>query len=222
MTAARDGAAARRYHERTKHSFRSVRAQPHHLDWDNRPHPFKEYLGVQGIPLPGDLPRPEVAALDAIAATPRGTSSALARGDLAHAVGGLDPGVYRFAAPSRFELVQRGRLRRQAGYVCLEQALGARAAATIFLLTDLDATLAALGDRGYRAAQLEAGVRAGRISLAANAQRLGATGLTFYDDDVSDLVAPGTSLTPMMCVAVGVDARRPGLRRPRARLSSRA
>lgn len=37
---------------------------------------------------------------------------------------------------------------------------------------------------------------------------LGATGLTFYDDDVTEFLAPGTGLSPMLCVAVGVDARR--------------
>ncbi len=36
---------------------------------------------------------------------------------------------------------------------------------------------------------------------------LGATGLTFYDD-VTEFLAPGTGLSSMLCVAVGVDARR--------------
>jgi nitroreductase len=104
-----------------------------------------------------------------------------------------------------------------AGYLCLEQTLGAHAAATLFLLADLDRTLAELGDRGYRAAQLEAGIRAGRLSLGAYARGLGATGLTFYDDEVTEFLAPRTALTPMLCVAVGVDWRRPALRRLWAR-----
>jgi len=41
--------------------------------------------------------------------------------------------------------------------------------------------LGALGARGDRAAQLEAGIVAGRIYLGAYANRYGATGLTFYD-----------------------------------------
>ena len=74
------------------------------------------------------------------------------------------------------------------------------------MTADLDRTLGALGDRGYRAAQLDAGIRAGRASLGAYARRLGATGLTFYDDEVRGAV--GTDDEPMMCVAVGVDALR--------------
>jgi hypothetical protein len=36
----------------------------------------------------------------------------------------------------------------------------------------------------HRAVQLEAGIIGGKIYLTAYAQYLGATGLTFYDDDV--------------------------------------
>jgi SagB-type dehydrogenase family enzyme len=138
-------------------------------------------------PIPGDLPALTELRL------------------LAAAVSGLEQGAYRFAG-GRFELLGRGDFRRTAGYLCLEQALGARAAATHFLLADLERALERLGARGYRAVQLEAGVRAGRIYLAAYAQCLGATGLTFYDRDVSTFLAPG--LEPLMCVAVGLDGRR--------------
>jgi SagB-type dehydrogenase family enzyme len=134
---------------------------------------------------------------------------------IAHALDGLEPGAYRFHPPERFELLRAGQFRSQTGYLCLEQALGAKSAATLFFLADLDELLATLGDRGYRAAQLEAGIRAGRVYLGAYAQGLGATGLTFYDDEVTEFLAPGTAKTPMMCVAVGIDALRPGLRRLR-------
>ena len=123
-----------------------------------------------------------------------------------NAVEGLAPGAYRFEAPAGFGLLREGSFRREAGYLALEQALGARAAATIFLLADLEETLAAHGNRGYRAAQLEAGIRAGRVYLAAFARGLGATASTFYDDDVTAFFAPGTTKAPMLCVAVG---RRP-------------
>ena len=46
------------------------------------------------------------------------------------------------------------------------------------------------GNRGYRAVQFEAGAVGGRLYLAAYAQRLGATGLTFYDDEVTDFFSP--------------------------------
>jgi len=125
---------------------------------------------------------------------------------IAHAVAGLDPGVYRFEPPERFERVRPGADRRRTAHLCLDQPLGGQAAATVFVTADLDRTLGALGDRGYRAAQLDAGIRAGRASLGAYARRLGATGLTFYDDEVRGAV--GTDEEPMMCVAVGVDALR--------------
>jgi SagB-type dehydrogenase family enzyme len=123
-----------------------------------------------------------------------------------NAVDGLAPGAYRFEPPAGFELLRAGSFRREAGYLALEQPLGARAAATIFFLADLEETLAAHGNRGYRAAQLEAGIRAGRVYLAAFARGLGATASTFYDDDVTAFFAPGTTKAPMLCVAVG---RRP-------------
>ena len=63
----------------------------------------------------------------------------------------------------------------------LEQALGGDAAAVIFFLAPLDAIGEACGDRGYRLANLEAGMAGGRAYLAAYAQGFGASGLTFYD-----------------------------------------
>ena len=39
------------YHERTKHSWASVRAGPHGLDWDNQPNPFRTYEGVARVDL---------------------------------------------------------------------------------------------------------------------------------------------------------------------------
>ena len=39
--------AALRYHESTKHSEESLRANVHFLDWGNKPLPFKIYRGVE-------------------------------------------------------------------------------------------------------------------------------------------------------------------------------
>jgi nitroreductase len=122
---------------------------------------------------------------------------------VANAVEGLPPGVYRYDPPDGFALIRAGNFRRQAGYLVLEQLLGALAAATIFALVDLDAVLARHGNRGYRAAQLEAGIRVGRIYLGAVARGLGATASTFYDDDVTEFLAPEEGLSPMLCAAVG-------------------
>jgi hypothetical protein len=113
------------------------------------------------------------------------------------------------------ERVRGGADRRSTAHLCLDQPHGGQAAATIFFTADLDDTLSTLGERGYRAAQLDAGIRAERTSLGAYARGLGATGLTFYDDEVRRFLH--TKEEPMMCVAVGVDARRPAARRvPRA------
>jgi SagB-type dehydrogenase family enzyme len=125
---------------------------------------------------------------------------------VAHAVEGLAPGVHRFEPPDRFELVHRDASRRTTAHVCLDQLLGGSSAATLFLTADLDGLLSALGGRGYRAAQLDAGIHAGRISLGAYARGIGATGLTFYDDEARRYL--DTPEEPMMCVAVGRDARR--------------
>ena len=64
------------------------------------------------------------------------------------------------------------------------------AAADVFFLADLNSIFERFGNRGYRAVQLEAGILGGKMYLAAYAQRLGATGLTFYDDDVTDFFSP--------------------------------
>jgi SagB-type dehydrogenase family enzyme len=129
---------------------------------------------------------------------------------VAHKCDGLEPGAYRYEAPNRFELASDGVSRRATAHVALDQPLGGNAAATLFFTADLDRVLTVLGGRGYRAAQLDAGIRSGRVSLGAYARGLGATGLTFYDDEVRRYL--GTKEEPMMCVAVGVDAARPALR----------
>jgi nitroreductase len=134
---------------------------------------------------------------------------------IAHAVEGLRPAAYRFDPPDRFDPVREGASRSDTAHLCLDQPLGGAAAATTFFTADLDRVLSALGDRGYRAAQLDAGIRAGRLSLGAYARGLGATGLTFYDDEIREFLR--TADEPMMCVAMGVDARRPPLRRWRRR-----
>jgi hypothetical protein len=56
--------------------------------------------------------------------------------------------------------------------------------------------------------QLEAGILSGKVYLAAYAQRLSATGLTFYDDEVIRFFSPhahGKGVT--MLVAIGKNAK---------------
>ncbi|MBW3546912.1 MAG: SagB family peptide dehydrogenase [Actinobacteria bacterium] len=122
-----------------------------------------------------------------------------------HAVDDVEPGAYRWRGHG-LELLRPGRLREQAAHLCLDQPLGGDSAYTAFHLTELDALLSTLGDRGYRAAQLESGIAAGRLALAAFTLGFGATGLTFYDDEVSRFFA--TTAACLLVTSVGVPAYR--------------
>jgi hypothetical protein len=67
------------------------------------------------------------------------------------------------------------------------------------------------GNRGYRAAQLEAGILGGKLYLGAYAQRLSATGLTFFDDDVIRFFSPhADGKSAIFLIAVGNSAKRRG------------
>src|SRR5262249_54003297 len=106
-------------------------------------------------------------------------------------------------------LLKAGEFRREGGELCLDQALGADASVVAFFLSDLDAALGRWGNRGYRAANLAAGLLGGRLYLGAYALGLGATGLTFYDDDVVRFFEPAAAGKEAIFVtAVGLPARR--------------
>src|SRR5215472_15568930 len=62
----RDVQATWNYHNGTKHSYWSVRSNPHFLDWANQPVPFKIYPKIEPLPLPRDVPQTGVAALSAV------------------------------------------------------------------------------------------------------------------------------------------------------------
>ncbi len=126
-----------------------------------------------------------------------------------NAVKGVPPGSY-FFSPTRGCLAQlrEGKFRGEAGYLSLEQDLGGDSATTIFFLADLHAVLDRFGNRGYRAAELEAAIVGGRMYLAAYSLGLGASGLTFYDDDVVDFFSPhAAGKDAMFVVALGKAAR---------------
>lgn len=110
---------------------------------------------------------------------------------IVHAVKGLPSGAYVLHQQSwQLELLKEGNFRSEAGYLGLEQELPADASANVFFLADLNSILKRFGNRGYRAVQLEAGILGGKLYLAAYTQRLGATGLTFYDEDVTKFFSP--------------------------------
>jgi SagB-type dehydrogenase family enzyme len=135
---------------------------------------------------------------------------------LVHAVEGLPAGAYVWDAAARApRLLRPGEFRREGGDLCLGQPLGADAGAVAFFLSDLDRTLARWGSRGYRAVNLAAGLLGGRLYLGAYGLGLGATGLTFYDDDVVRFFEPAaTGQDAIFVTALGPAARRrppPGL-----------
>jgi SagB-type dehydrogenase family enzyme len=121
-------------------------------------------------------------------------------------VEGLEAGTYRYhPAAGELERLRAGEFRSEAGHLALDQGLAGDAAACIYFLADLEAVVDALGDRGYRVAQLEASLTAGRLYLGTYAHRdLGGTGLTFYDDVVSEFFAPrAAGQTPMFLYTMG-------------------
>ena len=110
---------------------------------------------------------------------------------IAHDVEGMPPGSYVFHRDrAALEQLKAGDFREQAGYLGLRQALPADASVDVFFLTDLGAVLERYGNRGYRMAQVEASITGGRLYLGAYALRLGASGLTFFDDDVTEFFSP--------------------------------
>jgi SagB-type dehydrogenase family enzyme len=127
-----------------------------------------------------------------------------------HAVEGLSPGAYLYRWEDReLELLHEGDFREKSGYLCLEQELGGDSSGTVFFLADLPHVLERYGNRGYRAAQMEASIIGGKLYLAAYALGLGATGLTFYDDDVTEFFSPpARDKSAIFVTALGVVARR--------------
>jgi len=129
---------------------------------------------------------------------------------IAHAVHGLAPGAYFFCRERKtLELLKHGKFRGEAGRLGLEQQLPADACVDVFFLADLKRILEGCGNRGYRAVQLEAGAIGGKMYLAAYAQRLGASGLTFFDDEVIQFFSPhAKEKSAIFLLAVGKPLKR--------------
>jgi SagB-type dehydrogenase family enzyme len=133
---------------------------------------------------------------------------------IANAVEGLGPGSYFYSrGQESLEQLKRGEFRQMSAYLCLGQPLFGDASIVFFLMTRLRDVLGALGNRGYRAAQLEGGIVAGKIYLSAYSLGLGASGSTFYDDAVTQFFSPhANEKSAMIAVGLGVPAykARPG------------
>jgi SagB-type dehydrogenase family enzyme len=126
-------------------------------------------------------------------------------------VEGLPPGAYFYRKEDRaMELLKPEDFSGKAAYLTLDQDLGGDASVTFFFMADLKLVLEAYGNRGYRAAQMEAGIVGGKMYLASYALKRGATGLTFYDDDVTEFFSPHAARKScILVVSVGIPGKRP-------------
>lgn len=140
-----------------------------------------------------------------------------------HAVTDLPAGSYVFIPQEHaVALLRAGDYREEAGHLCFEQALGADASAVVFFMADLESVLHRFGNRGYRAVQLEAGTVGGKMYLCAGALGLGASGLTFYDDEVTAFFAPhAAGKSTIFVVALGITATENRVRPFRSRIGMR-
>jgi SagB-type dehydrogenase family enzyme len=125
---------------------------------------------------------------------------------IASAVDGLSSGSYFYDHVNEsLELLKLGNFRNVSNYLCLEQPLFGDASAVLFTMVDLQFLFRALGNRGYRVAQLEAGVVAGKVYLSSYSLKLGASGSTFYDDAVTEFFSPHASgKSAMIAIGVGI------------------
>ena len=123
-----------------------------------------------------------------------------------HGVDGVAPGVYRW--PDLDTPLRSGPLRDALSRICLDQSLAADAAYVVIAAT----FAAGLDDRGYRDAQLAAGLVEGRLHLAAYALGATASGMTFLDSEVPALLGERSDLVTLLftCVGVGEYASRSG------------
>ena len=124
-------------------------------------------------------------------------------------VEGLEPGVYRHL-PRRHavEQLRGGNFREQAQRLAVNQAYAADAHVNAYYLTNLDPVLAHYGNRGYRLAQLEPAIYAGKLHLGTHALGLGAVGSTSFDDEVVDFFSPQAEGSSYMFVVVFGKRRR--------------
>ena len=124
-------------------------------------------------------------------------------------VDGLPSGSYYYARErDSLQLLRKGDFRGISGNLGLGQDLPHDASVTIFFMVNLQKVLESFGNRAYRIAQLDAAITGGRMYLAAYALNLGATGLTFYDDLVTNFFSPhAKNKDTMFMIAVGKKAK---------------
>ena len=127
---------------------------------------------------------------------------------IANSVTNLQSGMYYYnKLENNIEQLKEGDFREQSGHLCLDQKLFSNASVVFFLLSNMDKILTYLGNRGYRAIQLEGGICAGKIYLTSYSQGLGASGSTFYDDEVTETFLPHTDQkSTIIAIGIGIPA----------------
>jgi hypothetical protein len=121
-----------------------------------------------------------------------------------HAVDDVQPGLYRW--PDLAEPPRAGDLRDDMARICADQDLGGDASFVVLSCADLST----IDDRGYRTAQLRAGLVEGRLHLAAYALGAGASGMTFADSEIAALLDAPLAALLFTCVGVPEYRNRPG------------
>lgn len=126
-------------------------------------------------------------------------------------VDGLSAGSYYYdRSTASLVLLKAGDFHQQAAHLVLDQDLGGDASITLFFMVDLASIFARLGGRGYRAVQMESGIIGSKMYIAAYALGRGATGLTFYDDEVTEFFSPhAAGKSCILALAIGVPGKRP-------------
>ena len=126
-------------------------------------------------------------------------------------VDGLSAGSYYYdRSTASLVLLKAGDFHQQAAHLVLDQDLGGDASITLFFMADLASIFARLGGRGYRAVQMESGIIGSKMYIAAYALGRGATGLTFYDDEVTEFFSPhAAGKSCILALAIGVPGKRP-------------
>lgn len=133
-----------------------------------------------------------------LAASLRGTS--VPHFIAVHGIEGMDAGLYRW--PDLDHPLRREPLREEMLLIGWDMNLARDAAFVTMAAIDLET----LDDRGYREAQLDAGIVEGRLHIAAYALGIGASGLTFLDAEIEGLL--GHPLGGLLFTCVGVPTYR--------------
>jgi SagB-type dehydrogenase family enzyme len=106
-------------------------------------------------------------------------------------VEGLVPGVYlHHPRLGAVELLREGTFRAEATRIAADQRYAGDAHVNLYYLAHLPSILDRYGNRGYRLAQLEGALHAGKLHLGTHALGLGAVGSTAFDDEVVAFFSP--------------------------------